>query len=262
MRSTSHSASTLARSPRIVMAAGLAALLLAVAVAMGMWDPTPVAAEDAVSATVETVDELPSGKPADLGEPRDPLSIEEIGYAQALATAALPTGTESVTGAPGAELLTVDLASPDPDIATRPVEVAFYDYAADRVVAVTVELYAGKVTGTVTAEAVQPAPTPAETYAATELLLASDDARKVASEYTAMTGHAITADDLIVSGGSYLDTAESDLDDVCGEHRCIDLQLQEPSGKYLSTTDFVVDLSAGEVIVLNDRDAQSSLGGN
>ncbi|WP_141015201.1 hypothetical protein [Nocardioides sambongensis] len=262
MRSISHAASTLARSPRLLMAAGLAAILLAVAVAMGMWTPTPVAAEDAASAEIDTVDALPATEPDDLRAPRDPLSIEEIGYAEALATDALPSGAETVDGGPGAELLSVDLASTDPETTTRPVEVTFYDYGAGGVVAVTVELYSGKVRGVVEAEGMQPAPSPSETFAATEILIASPEAQKLGTEYTAMTGHLITAEDLIVTGGSYYDTVESPRDDDCGEHRCVELQLQEPSGKYLSTTDYVVDLTTGEVIVLATRDLQSSLGGN
>lgn len=262
MRSISHAASTLARSPRLVMAIGMAGVLLAAAVAMGMWNPTPVAAEDAVSGQIETVDELPSAKPASFGEPRDPLSIEEIGYAEALASAELPASAEDLGGATGAELLSVDLASMDPSTTSRPVEVSYYDYAGDQVVSVTVELYSGAVLDTLRTDGFQPAPAPSETFTATEILLASPEAKKLGTEYTAMTGHAITAEDLIVTGGGYLDTDVTPLDDECGEHRCIELQLQEPSGKYLSTSDYVVDLSTGEVIVLATRDAQSSLGGN
>ena len=38
--------------------------------------------------------------------------------------------------------------------------------------------------------------------------------------------------------------------------------MQEPSGTYLSTADYVVDLSAQKVIVLVERDIESSLGGS
>lgn len=262
MRPMSPAAPQLLRSPRFALAAVLALGLVAVAVAMRMWHPSPVAADQAVAAQVDTVDDLSSKKPASLGKPRDPLSIDEIGYAEALAAAALPGSARTVADQSGAELLSVDLASPDPDTTTRPVTVTYYDYAADQVLAVTVELYSGKVRGTDAARGLQPAPAPSETYAATALLIESPDGRKLGTEYTAMTGNAISADDLIVTGGSYYATAANKADDVCGQHRCVELQVQEPSGKYLSTADYVVDLSAKKVIVLAVRDISSSLGGN
>lgn len=262
MRPMSPTTPQLLRSPRFALAAVLALGLVAVAVAMRMWQPSPVAADQSVAAQVDTVDDLSSEKPANLGKPRDPLSIEEIGYAEALAAAGLPDSSRTLGGDAGGELLSVDLASPDPDTTTRPVTVTYYDYAADRVLAVTVELYSGKVRRTDAARGLQPAPAPSETHAATTLLIESAEGRKLGTEYTAMTGHAITADDLIVTGGSYYATKASKADDVCGQHRCIELQVQEPSGKYLSTADYVVDLSAQKVIVLAVRDIQSSLGGN
>jgi hypothetical protein len=246
-------------SPRTILAVLLAALVVAAALVTGMLRATPTAAEESGAAPTGSVEELPSGRPAELGEPRDPLSIEEIGYAEHLAAAALPAGSADVTGAAGAELLSVDLASMDPDTTERPVAVSYYDYASDAVVEVTVDLYAGEVSGTTSADGLQPAPTPAETYEATRLLVHSDKAKRVATEYTAMTGDPISADDLIVTGGSYYDSDLTRADDACGAHRCVELQLQEPTGKYLSSADYVVDLSTGEVIVLARRDATSTL---
>lgn len=262
MRPLLHPAPQLARSPRLVLAAILALGIVAVALALRMWQPSPVAAEQSVSSEIDTVDDLSASKPASLGKPRDPLSIEELGYAEALAARALPASARTLAGEPGGELLSVDLASLDPDTTTRPVTVTYYDYAADEVLAVRVELYSGQVKGTDEAKGLQPAPAPSEAYAATKLLIESSDGRKLGTEYTAMTGHAITADDLIVTGGSYYSTSVTRADDACGRHRCVELQVQEPSGTYLSTADYVVDLSAQKVIVLVERDIESSLGGS
>jgi hypothetical protein len=254
-------ARTLISSPRVVITVLAAVLVLLAALILGALRATPIAAEESAAAPVGSVDQLPSAKPAELGEPRDPLSIEEIGYALAIAEESLPAGSTDVTGESGAELLSVDLASMDPTIDTRPVDVTFYDYDADEVVAVTVELYAGEVVDTVSADDLQPPPSPAETYEATRLLVHAVEAKRVRTEYTAITGAAISADNVIATGGSYYDTDAVKADNKCGEHRCVELQLQDPTGLYLSTTDYVVDLSAGEVIVIADRDANSVLSG-
>lgn len=252
-------ARSLAGSPRTILAALLAVLVVVAALVTGMLRATPTAAEESGDAPAGSVTALPTARPETLGEPRDPLSIAEIGYAEHLASAALPAGATDVSGAAGAELLAVDLASLDPDTTTRPVAVSYYDYATDEVVEVTVELYAGKVTRTTSADGIQPAPSPAETYEATRLLVHSAKAKRVATEYAAMTGEPISADEVIATGGSYYDSDVTGADDACGEHRCVELQLQEPTGKYLSSADYVVDLSTGEVIVLARRDATSTL---
>jgi hypothetical protein len=254
-------ARTLISSPRVVITVLVALMLLLAALVTGALRATPIAAEESAKAPVGSVDKLPSAKPADLGEPRDPLSIEEIGYALGLAEDSLPASSADVAGESGAELLSVDLASMDPTIKTRPVEVTFYDYGNDEVVGVTVELYAGKVTDVSSADGLQPPPSPAETYEATRLLVHSADAKKVRTEYAAVTGAPISADNVIATGGSYYDTDAVKNDDKCGVHRCVELQLQDPTGLYLSTTDYVVDLSVGKVIVIADRDASSVLSG-
>jgi hypothetical protein len=254
-------ARSLVSSPRVVITVLAAVLVVAAALITGALRATPTAAEETSASPVGSVDKLPSGKPADLGEPRDPLSIKEIGYALALAQNSLPASSTDVAGASGAELLSVDLASMDPTTETRPVEVTFYDYGNDEVVGVTVELYAGKVADVVSSDKLQPPPSPAETYEATKLLVHSTEGRRVRTEYASITGSAISADNVIATGGSYYATKAVKTDDKCGTHRCVELQLQDPTGLYLSTADYVVDLSAGEVIVIADRDASSVLSG-
>lgn len=254
-------ARTLISSPRMVITVLAALMVLLAALVIGALRATPIAAEESGKAPVGSVDKLPSAKPGDFGEPRDPLSIDEIGYALALAEKSLPASSADVSGERGAELLSVDLASMDPTIETRPVEVTFYDYGNNEVVGVTVELYAGKVADVSSADGLQPPPSPAETYEATKLLVHSADGRKMRTEYTAVTGAQISADNVIATGGSYYDTDAVKTDNKCGEHRCVELQLQDPTGLYLSTTDYVVDLSAGKVIVIADRDASSVLSG-
>lgn len=254
-------ARSLTGATRLLIAAAVAAVIVATALVLGLLRTTPIAAEEPAAATTDTVAELPAAKPAKLGEPRDPLSIEEYGYAEALAETALPADVTNVAGTPGGELLSIDLASMDSTTTDRLVAVTYYDYTANQTVVVTVDLYAGATTDTSSAAALQPPPSPAETYAATDLLIHARQGRRLATEYTAMTGTPISASALIATGGSYYDTLPSRVDDACGDHRCVELQLQEPSGKYLSTVDYVVDLTDKSVIVLTDRTAVSTLSG-
>jgi hypothetical protein len=179
----------------------------------------------------------------------------------ALATTGLPAGTTALDGTAGPELLSLDLASTDPAIKTRPVAVEYYDYAADEVVVVTVELYSAKVTDVTTSTKLQPAPSPAETFEAARLLINSEAGERLRTEYQATIGKPITAGDLTITGGSYTNTASSKADDRCGANRCVQLQLQGPDGKYLSTTGLVVDLSAGKAINLRSQDATDVLAG-
>ncbi|MFT4286293.1 hypothetical protein [Nocardioides sp.] len=254
-------ARSLTGATRLLIAAAVAAVIVATALVLGLLHTTPIAAEESAAATTDTLAELPSAKPAELGQPRDPLSIEEYGYAEALAKAALPADATDVAGASGGELLSIDLASMDATTTDRLVAVTYYDYTAGETVVVTVDLYAGTTTGTATSAKLQPPPSPAETYAATDLLIHAQQGKRLATEYAAITGTPISAEAVTATAGSYYDTLPTKVDDDCGEHRCVELQLQEPSGKYLSSIDYVVDLTTKSVIVLNDRTAVSTLSG-
>lgn len=248
-------AQRMSRSQLTVYATLAIGLIVAVAyIGLGAWSsPFSTSAQSAPGAVDEIVDDLPSGRPATIGAPRDPLSRAEIGYAKALAdpTVADATGT---AGRTEAELLSIDLATMDPGTATRLVAVTYYDYGTDEVVTTVVDLSAGAVVETERAAGVQPPPSPAEVRSATELLIASPEGARLATEYLVTTGQEISVDDLIVTGGSYLPTDGSDLDDACGTHRCVELQIQEPGGLYLSAVDYVVDLSAEQIIVLTPGD--------
>lgn len=209
------------------------------------------AAQSGPTDGVEVLDALPTARPASIGAPRDPLSIDEIGYAQALAGPSLPEGATDAFGEPGAQVLGVELAIYDPAVDARIVDVSHYDYTSDQLVVTTIDIGAGAVVESVAAAEVQPPPAPDETSAAAELLVSSPEGEALLTEYLVTTGKPLVLDDLVVTGGSYLATAETDLDDACGVHRCIELQMKEPGGLYLTALDFVVDLSAGEVIVLD-----------
>ena len=245
---------SLVRSPRFLLVLLLAALLVAGTFATGALHATPTAAEENQAAPEGTVAALPTSRPADLGKPRDPLSIKEIGYATALAAKGVPAGATALDGTRGPELLAVDLASTDSTITTRPVAVEYYDYASDQLVVVTVELYSAKVLDVSSSKKIQPAPSPAEAYEAARLLITSAAGERIRTEYEATVGKPITAGDLTVTGGSYYSTPATKADDACGPNRCVQLQLQGPDGKYLSTAGLVVDLSAGKVLVLAKQD--------
>lgn len=261
MRQSSDVARSLVGSPRFLLSLFLAALVVAGAFAIGALRATPTAADESNASPDGTVSALPSARPADLGRPRDPLSVAEIGYAVALAGSGVPAGATALDGTKGPELLSVDLASTDPTIKTRPVAVEYYDYAADQVLVVTVELYSAVVTEVASSKKLQPAPSPAESFEAARLLITSAAGERIRTEYQATIGKPITAGDLTITGGSYTNTAASKADDVCGADRCVQLQLQGPDGKYLSTAGLVVDLSSGKVINLRSQDVTDVLSG-
>ncbi len=235
----------------------LIAVTAAVAVLGGLvlWDHAPrtdlTAAQSGPTEDVTVLDALPTGRPESIGAARDPLTIEEMGYAQALAEPSVADDATDAFGEPGAQPLGVELAMYDPSVDGRVVEVSFYDYTSDQLVVATVDVGAGDVVAVETATEVQPPPAPDETTAAAELLVASPEGEPLLAEYLVTTGAVLSLDDVVVTGGSYLATAATELDDACGLHRCIELQLKEPGGLYLTALDFVVDLSAGEVIVLD-----------
>ncbi len=262
----SGAARTVAWAPRLVITAVLAVMVVTGALVAGLLRPTPTVAEES-AASSDRITQLPQGRPADLGQPRDPLSVEEIGYAVELAGRALPAGTRGVTGEPGAELLAVDLASMKPDTTEREVAVSFYDYATNQAMSVTVELYSGAADEPRSATKLQPAPNRRETAHAIDLLVHDEAGERVVTEYTALTGRALVASDLIASAGTYYDDVTTKADDVCGEHRCVQLLLQEPTAKkYLSTGGLAIDLTAGTVLEVKDLsnvDAADALtGGN
>lgn len=237
--------------PRALLALGVAvAVALAVVVAIRLADGVD-AAPVKPEGTLTTRDALPTTRPSTIGEPRDPLSLAEIGYATHLAEtdASMPDRVRDVTGRPRPELLAVDLATMDDQTRRRLVDVVLYDYARDQVVVQTVDLGAGDVAGTHRLRS-QPPPSPGEIQHALDLVMAGPAGERLAADYLLASGETLDRDALDASGGVVVARPGIAGDGPCRRHRCVELQIRVPGGQYLAASGLVVDLSAGAVLTI------------
>ncbi|MFS3129368.1 hypothetical protein ACLM5J_13280 [Nocardioides sp. Bht2] len=191
----------------------------------------------------------PTQRP-ELSAPRDPLTGAEVGYAVHLAAtdASLPRSATDVTGDNGAEVLTVELpAEVVPD--RRLAVVGLYDYTAGQGYQQTVDLGSGQVRSTRNlAEAKISAD---EARVAVQLAIDHDPALTFTAEFQAAQGTPlVSADQIGYAAGAFTFDGSTAGGDRCGAHRCAQLLLRLPNGTYLTTTDFVVDLSARAVVRL------------
>lgn len=235
------------RTPWVV--AGGGAVVVAGIVGAGLLLPSVSGAVGGDASTPETLDTV-TERP-ELGAPRDPLSGAELAYALHLATsdASVPADVTSVDGSAEPQVLSVDVATRDVDSTDRVVDVVLYDYTSDRTFLQAVDLGAGTVESSA-ASGVQPPPSGEEVDHAFGLLLADAAASAgVRAEFAAVTGGDLTsADQLGVTGGSFVPDASTVGAEVCATDRCVEMQLRVPGGGYLDTTSFVVDLSSRSVI--------------
>ncbi|WP_099871248.1 Tat pathway signal sequence domain protein [Streptomyces lydicus] len=191
------------------------------------------------------------------GRGRDPLTDDELRRARDLALPRTPrAAARDVTGRPGPEPLTTDLAEPDPSEAgsaepPRRAVVSFYDYRGDGYVRTTVNLTTSKVEATDVQHGVQPPPGHDEAVEAARLLIAAPLGAGLRQDYRDATGRDLTGPEpLTVTGFVYRGRAEGAAPGAlaaCGEHRCVRLFTQVTGGRWIDTRRFVIDLSARTV---------------
>ncbi|MGW2919284.1 Tat pathway signal sequence domain protein [Streptomyces angustmyceticus] len=191
------------------------------------------------------------------GRGRDPLTDDELRRARELALPRARRGAAAdVTGRPGPEPLTTDLAEPAPSevrLADPPRRalVSFYDYADDSYVTRTVNLTTSTVESTDTQHGVQPPPDRAEAVEAARLLIAAPLGSGLRQDYREATGRDLTGPDaLVVTGFVYRGRAEGAAPGAlgeCGKHRCVRLFTKVRNGPWIDTRRFVIDLSARTV---------------
>jgi hypothetical protein len=151
-----------------------------------------------------------------------------------------------VTGAAGAEILSVNLPGAVGEGGLRRAEVLLYDYRSDRLLKRVVNLTAGKVDGSYSAAGRQPPPVTREIEAASGLLWNDKSAAVLHERFKAATGADLTSLAQLTVDAQSFTAAEG----PCARHRCLML-LPQPAGQpYLDLTDLVVDLSARAVIRL------------
>lgn len=239
--------------PRRRLAVGLVTLGIGVSVLMVTWGTTSSAMLGVAASGAGSGSAAPA--PAAL----DPLSQDEIHKAQQLATSAtaakLPA-SRSVTGRGGPQLLFADRRDDKADLQRR-ADVYLYDYASERGVHVVVNLTTSRIERFSSMPGLQPPPAPEETRRAVQVLLAHQrHGATLKAMYRAATGTDLTAPEQLWAQGFAFDArratgvAGHERAPQCGPHRCVQLVIRIPGGKWVNTSRVVVDLSSQRVIVL------------
>lgn len=235
------------------LVAAVCAPVAIVVAAPGTPAPGGIAADDAFRPAGDGT--LATDRPA-LRGPDAPLSSAERGYAVRLALATLPDTARDVLDAPGAEVLAAELPAEPAPGDERLVQVSLYDYRAGRLHQVTVDLTDGWGTNDRTARGLQLPPSAAETQVAFDLALAAWPALPFLGEFRSLTeAPLLTIEQVRVVAGTWLPggaVGDAEVTDAtgCGPDRCLQLLVALPSGQYLSTGDFVVNLSTRTVVDL------------
>ncbi|QWF24139.1 hypothetical protein KM427_10855 [Nocardioides sp. LMS-CY] len=181
-----------------------------------------------------------------------PLSVAERGYAIHLAQQAMPDDATDVLGFPGGEVLAADLPPIEDRGPGRRASVSLYDYTSDRLHQTLVDLAASSVLRSRDVRDLQLPPSIAETTIATQVALTADPTPAFVEQYRRVTGSALIAAEQVraVAGvwSSADDAAPVGPTKDCGTDRCLRLLLALPSGQYLDTSDFAVDLSSRTVL--------------
>lgn len=136
-------------------------------------------------------------------------------------------------------------------------EVQLYDYASDTLITRVVDLRSRKVIDSARRHGVQPPPTLAEAREAVKVILA--DRRLgpgMRESYASQTGKRLTSPaQLRLQSMSFLGSRAEGVDGArkvsrCGEHRCVQLFVRIPGGKWIDTSRIVIDLSARRAAVI------------
>lgn len=255
-------------TPRQWLVAGLVAAVGAGAVVLGVTGgpggagkPTGTApgsaAADAQGQRLPA-ERVAAAAAAPAAAPLDPLNQSELQQAKDLAAAAVAGRPGTAAGRQARpEVLHADQRT-DKNDSVRTADVYLYDYAADQGVHTVVDLTGNKVTGVVRKPGLQPAPSRAETSRAVRILM--DDQRlgpKLKTMYRQATGQDLTSpNDLWAQALIFKAKRATGMAGAlqsagdCGRHRCFQLFLRLPGGKWVDTTRLVIDMSARRVLAV------------
>jgi hypothetical protein len=228
----------------------LSAVLIPTFAAPG--DPAPSAPRDA-DAKFRTVGDgsLPETAPR-LRAPHEPLSAGERGYAFHLAREAMPAQARDILGEPGGEPISADLPPLAERTADRRVVVALYDYTTDELHQLLLDLTHDTVVERQATQELQLPPTETEASTALELAITAKPVPAFVAQYRQVNGTPLlNPGQVTAASGIWLAEAARPTaaeTQVCGLHRCVQLLIALPTGEYLDTQDFVVDLSTRTVL--------------
>lgn len=169
-------------------------------------------------------------------------------------------GERNAVGGSGAEPLDTRRAPRAKSASSTPdsrAEVQLYDYASDTLITRLVDLRSKKVLDSARQHGVQPPPTLAEAREAVKVVLA--DRRLgpgMRDSFTSQTGKRLTSpSQLRLQSMSFLGSRAKGVDGArqvsrCGAHRCVQLFVRLPGGKWIDTSRIVIDLSARRAAVI------------
>ncbi len=240
-----------ARKLLVIPVVGLAAAAVFASTSWGQQSASG-AGEDDIGSEFAVLGngELPTSKP-DLGAPRAPLSAEETGYAihLAITDASIPVTATNVNGEAGVEFLYADLPE-DIDSTGRKVVVNVYDYTADKGYQQLVDLVAGKVIKSQSSAKLQAPTSTDEADAAMRIALTEtpEDAPFKAEFEAAQGVPLVSLDQVEYVAGTFIFDGTTTSGRECGADRCAQLMVQSADGAFLSTWDFVVNLSDKSIV--------------
>lgn len=212
---------------------------------------TPIAADSTDENAPEKAESIEP--PATLAAAYDQLSGSEVEYVRFLGaqTPEFAAGID-VFGGEGMQFLSTDVADPNAySDGQRRLLSLYYDYGSNETVSMIVNVTTGQIEEVVRASGSQPAPSEAETVVGWELLLESDVAAPLRSEFSALTGGSALVPEsaeIELTAHSFITDAGTFGADSCGIDRCVQLLAQVNGGPFLTTTAYVVNLSTKTVL--------------
>lgn len=200
--------------------------------------------------TVAGNGELQTKKPK-LEDTRDPLSTKETGYAIQLAStdSSVPKNATDVDGEEGPEFLHADVPD-DIDSSGRHALVVLYDYTGNRTYQQLVDLKTGTVSSK-SAARLQPPTSPDEAKAAINIAISTELALPFKTQFEKSEGMPLVSPEQVgYVAGAWIFDGSTAGGTSCGADRCARLLVTTPSGNYLTTSDFIVNLSTGQAVSL------------
>lgn len=229
---------------KCVTAIAVIAVLLVLAANASIGSPTPQA--DGATRVVNN-GELVTAKPH-LREPRAPLSAQEISYAIHLAIKA--TGSSA-----RAQILSIDLPPATQTLTSdRLAVVTLFDYEVDKTMTATVNLSRGSHSKVTSSGKIHLPPNLDEAKRAMQIAITAPNTPAFVEEFQRTNGIPLLKPEQVWyrAGAIHDDLGLSA--PPCSNHRCVHLIVQDLSGRYFETRDFVVDLSDQTVINLTEVD--------
>lgn len=244
------------RNVRLIVIPAVAALLTGIVITVALAARSTGDTPDPADGQFHRLDgnKFSTERPK-LREARAPLSTDEIGYAVHLAATAdgMPQTATDIAGNKGAQLLYADLPplggvkSDD-----RLAAVSLYDYKSDLAYQVRVNLSTGTAEKAKTDPVLQPPPVADEAAAAMQLALDPGLGLQFQTQFEQSNGLPLLSPDQVnYQAGIWTYDETTRAGKACGKHRCVQLLVRNPSGEYLDTGDFVVDLSTRTVVNLH-----------